>query len=409
MFKLRDYQSEIAQSSREILQSSNFIYLSMGVRTGKTLTSLEVARLLNARTVLFVTKKKAISSIEGDFKMMKPGYELTVINWQSVHKIPQIMYDVVIFDEAHCMGSFPKPSLNTNNAKDIIKRMKPKVILLSGTPTPESYSQMYHQINYIPGNPFERFTNFYKFAKDYVDVKKKKIGGYDINDYSKGLDTIIQEMEPFMISYTQEQAGFEAKITEHVEYVTMKPITYDLIKRITKDLVVEGKEEVILADTAVKLQSKVHQLSSGTVKFESGNSKVLDHSKAEFIFDRFPGNKLAIFYKFQEEYKALKDVFKDLLTDDVDQFKSDKSKSIALQVVAGREGINLSEADFLVYYNIDFSATSYWQSRDRMTTMNRKSSDVYWIFSKGGIEEKIYKMVTKKKSYTLRHFKKDYQ
>ena len=31
----------------------------------------------------------------------------------------------------------------------------------------------------------------------------------------------------------------------------------------------------------------------------------------------------------------------------------------------------------LEYYNIDFSATSYWQSRDRMTTKNRLESDVY--------------------------------
>ena len=61
----------------------------------------------------------------------------------------------------------------------------------------------------------------------------------------------------------------------------------------------------------------------------------------------------------------------------------------------------------LVYYNIDFSATSYWQSKDRMTTKDRLKNRVYWIFSKGGIETDIYKAVTKKKDYTLRHFKKD--
>jgi hypothetical protein len=60
-----------------------------------------------------------------------------------------------------------------------------------------------------------------------------------------------------------------------------------------------------------------------------------------------------------------------------------------------------------VYYNIDFSATSYWQSRDRMTTKDRLKNDVYWIFAKGGIEAEIYKAVTKKKDYTLNHFKRD--
>ena len=62
----------------------------------------------------------------------------------------------------------------------------------------------------------------------------------------------------------------------------------------------------------------------------------------------------------------------------------------------------------LVYYNIDFSALSYWQSRDRLTTMDRLSNDIYWIFSEGGIEDKIYKAVSNKKNYTLNVFKKDY-
>ena len=60
-----------------------------------------------------------------------------------------------------------------------------------------------------------------------------------------------------------------------------------------------------------------------------------------------------------------------------------------------------------MYYNIDFSATSYWQSRDRMTTKDRLTSDVYWLFSENGIESKIHKAVKDKKAYTVNHFKQD--
>jgi len=42
-----------------------------------------------------------------------------------------------------------------------------------------------------------------------------------------------------------------------------------------------------------------------------------------------------------------------------------------------------------------------------MTTKDRLENDVYWIFSKGGIESKIYNAVKNKKDYTLNHFKKD--
>ena len=60
-----------------------------------------------------------------------------------------------------------------------------------------------------------------------------------------------------------------------------------------------------------------------------------------------------------------------------------------------------------MYYNIDFSATSYWQSRDRMTTKDRKYNKIYWVFAENGIEHKIYKTVIDKKDYTLNHFKRD--
>jgi hypothetical protein len=150
---------------------------------------------------------------------------------------------------------------------------------------------------------------------------------------------------------------------------------------------------------------KIHQLCSGTIKFESGNSMILDLSKAEFIKEQFEGCKIGIFYKFKEEYNALKQVFGDDLTSDLSVFE-DTNKNIGLQIVSGREGISLKQAEYLVYYNIDFSATSYWQSKDRMTTKERLENQVYWIFSKGGIEYDIYKAVTKKKDYTLKHFEK---
>jgi hypothetical protein len=153
---------------------------------------------------------------------------------------------------------------------------------------------------------------------------------------------------------------------------------------------------------------KLHQIYSGTIKFESGNSMVLDLSKAEFIKQHFEGQKIGIFYKFKAELKALKSVFGNELCEDLDTFNNTDCQAIALQIVSGREGISLRNADSLVYYNIDFSATSYWQSRDRMTTKERLKNDVYWIFSDKGIESKIYKAVTAKKDYTLKHFKQDY-
>jgi len=405
--KFRDYQFDIIRKGTDIIIQSGFVYLAMEVRTGKTLTSLGIAERINSSNVLFLTKKKAISSIQKDYEMLNPPYHLTVTNYESLHKVERTDWDLIICDEAHSMGAFAKPSKRAVQVKDLISKTKARVILLSGTPTPESYSQMYHQVYGIPNNPFREYKNFYRFCDNFVKVTSKIINGLAMKDYSKGLDTIVEKMAPFTINYTQEEAGFVSKITEEIFEVELKESTYKLIKKLTRDLVVQGKEEVILADTPVKLMMKLHQLHSGTIKFESGKSMILDTSKAEFIKESWEGCQIAIFYKFKEELEALKQVFGDELTTELSVFE-DTHKNIALQIVSGREGISLRKAEYLVYYNIDFSATSYWQSRDRMTTKDRPENEVFWIFSKGGIEHEIYKAVTKKKDYTLAHFKKDF-
>tara|TARA_R110000744_G_scaffold15134_6_gene42573 strand:- start:5 stop:1237 length:1233 start_codon:yes stop_codon:yes gene_type:complete len=403
---LRDYQKDIVNKGLPILNKNKFLYLAMEVRTGKTATSLSMVSSLPVTDCLFLTKKKAISSIQDDYDKLNLSYNLTVINYESIHKLPKNNWQCIILDEAHGLGAFPKASKRAKQVKTLIVSNKSYVILLSGTPTPESYSQMYHQVYGIPSNPYCQYKNFYRFSDHYVNVRIRPIGGIQIRDYSRGSEDIIYRMKPYTISYTQKEAGFKVETNEETLYVETPSKIKSIIKKLTTDLVVQGKEEVILADTAVKLMSKTHQLYSGTVKFESGKSMVIDTFKAEYIKNKFKGKKIAIFYKFTAEWEALKLIFKDNICNTLDEFNN-TDKTIALQIVSGREGISLRKAEALVYYNIDFSATSYWQSRDRMTTKDRLYNKVYWIFSKNGIEDSIYKSVVKKKDYTLRHFKRD--
>jgi hypothetical protein len=408
--KLRDYQVDIANRAVGILSDLGIVYISMEVRTGKTLTALETARLYGAKRVLFLTKKKAISSILGDYENFGYQFELTVMNDESMHKIEDpYNYDLVIHDEHHRFGSFPKPGMSTKLYRKMF--VNKSMIFLSGTMSPESFSQIYHQFWVSSYSPFRQYASFYRWADDYVFKFQKKINSFMVNDYTKGdEDKIMSAIAPYVITFTQQSAGFSTEIEEEVLYVEMSDKIKLIVKKLERDLVVEGKDEVILADTPVKLMQKLHQLWSGTVKFESGNSMVIDLSKAEFIKERFSGSKIGIFYKFKEELNALSQAFgPENLTTDVDEFDNEGYQVIALQIVSGREGISLKNADYLVFYNIDFSATSYWQARDRLSFLGRLTNKIYWIFSSGGIEDKIYKAVKAKKKYTVNIFKKDYE
>lgn len=407
MKQLRDYQIRLSDNATEILQRKKLVCLFMEVRTGKSLTALETCRKFGANNVLFVTKLKAFSSIKDDYNEFGFKFNITVINRESIHKITNNDFDVVIIDEVHGYSSYPKPS---KYHKDIKQRFGDlPMILLSGTPTPESYSQYYHIFNLSNNSPFKH-VNFYKWANDYVDIKLKYLGYAQVKDYSNARKKDFWHLiRYFILTFTQAEAGFTTSVNEMVLECEMKPITHAIINKLKSDLVVTsattGKQ--IIADTGVKLQQKIHQLSSGTIKFEDGSAQVIDDSKAQFIKNKFEGVKIGIFYNFVAELEMLKSVFGEMLTTDLEEFNN-SNKNIALQIVSGREGISLKAAEHLVFFNIAFSAVSYFQAKDRLTTMDRKENTIFWIFSKGGIEEKIYKSVQQKKDYTLSTFKKDY-
>ena len=87
MIEFRDYQESIIHQGVGVINKHRFLYLAMEVRTGKTLTSLGICQELGVNNVLFITKKKAISSIESDYELLNPGFRLTVINYESLKSL----------------------------------------------------------------------------------------------------------------------------------------------------------------------------------------------------------------------------------------------------------------------------------------------------------------------------------
>lgn len=199
--------------------------------------------------------------------------------------------------------------------------------------------------------------------------------------------------------------------------VPMSPIIPSMVKQILKDRVIVGNDpqKRIIGDTAAKLQQKVHQLCSGTIKFDPDDegeqtSMTLDDSKAQFIKAKFHGQSIAILYNFVQEGKMLEEVFPKH-TRDWQEFEKDPTKVFIGQIVSNREGITLWKADHLIYFNIPFSAVSYLQGRDRLTKRERTKENMVWFLCadfEDAIEERILKRVRAKEDYNSRLFELDY-
>lgn len=447
--ELRDYQSFVCEWAVKTLHEHKIAYLAMAMRTGKTPTALAIAASYGAHKVMFFTRKKAIPGIDRMRAAMPGFFTFEVMNYERLTSFllkhdedsPGVFQakdffaayfkpDFVILDEAHCCGQFPDRAGKVKSLQTIAQGCP--ILYLSGTPSPESFSQLYHQFYISSFSPFKKYKTFHQWAADFVKVDTVYYFGRSHKEYKDADIKKIQSLTSHLfMSISQKEADFNQAVTDEIVEVNMEKSTYALADYILANRVYKAKDgSVILADTEAKLMQKLHQIYSGTILFEpvlipqadltkpekwQKAGKVFDYMKADYIKnnftkDRFP--KMAIMYCFKEELHALQWVFgAKNLTDDEDVFKNDTTGDIIYcsQVQAGREGVDISCADLLVFYNIAFSAVSYIQARERINTKDRvKPARCAWIFSGNGIEQKIYDRVVAKMDYTLEYFKEDY-
>ncbi len=230
MIDLRPEQRTAVDAAKTILTKYNVVYIAGEIRTGKTPISLMTAHEMGWRKVCVLTKKKAITGFE-KFEAESMFAKLTITNYEQAHKL-DVDYDGFIVDEAHNMGAFPVPSQRTVRIKEKIGT-KP-LLLLSGTPTPEGYSQIYHQFWLSASSPFSKYYNpknktsgFYKWVKDFVvhyeykddegetkyRVKQKFVYGNVINDYSEAKEAEVKDaVRPYFVYLTQAEAGFTSQV-----------------------------------------------------------------------------------------------------------------------------------------------------------------------------------------------------
>ena len=405
---LRPHQEQKSIELHQVLTEYKLAYLAGKVRTGKTLTALETARLYGIKDLLVVTRKKAISSIQGDYDLFKFPYNIEIINYESVHKIENEKPCLVILDEAHSISAFPKPSKRTKAIKKIFSDVP--IILMSGSPFTESYSQVFHQFWISKYSPFKE-TNFYRWADKYVDKKQMFFGPRPSTDYSNARENEIAEViEPYMVRITREEAGLETEVNEIDVYIETPKLLDNLAKQLISERIIRGKTGVIETETPASLASKCHQIYNGSVIIETydgeADTVVLSNYKAKAIQEHFKGKKIAIMFFFRAELEIIKQVFGDTITDCLEEFQT-TDKSIAINSVT-TEGVNLSKADAIAFYNIGFSGKAYLQARDRLTVKGRSNNYVYFFLEKGGTTARVLREVRNKKSFNSKTFLKEF-
>lgn len=385
------------------------------------------------------------------------GGRVKKITDEMINNSPMLKYilnkkSLLIIDEAHKLSN--KDSIRYKVIQGLIKRGKPdSIYLATGTPVTNNPQNLYHVlklINHPITDDYRRYMERYCGAKKICHPKDRekrnaisnryiaslgKHTWYDLTEKEKGILQQMVESKCRMMTVAQEATNLD-ELKEKISTVYLRRTKDDINGLVQKhvhemfyDMTPEQEaeynrlwaeyEEMKRQDDKNKEINK--DLLEGAVYRKYISNITVPHT--EDIVDKLVrrGEKVVIACCYDEELYTLKEyyggkavVYNGKMTlkqkdEAIDKFYKDPDVMVFIgNIVASGVGLNLVNARYMVFNNIDYVPGNDRQMEDRIwrITQKRECHIVYQIF-RGTQYEKIWNTVMKKELVINQIIKKE--
>lgn len=406
--KLFPHQIEVLEITKEKRRVA--YYLEMGL--GKTFVASEKAEQFEENIIVIVCQKSKIKDWQDHYKEYYPQYKIICYK-KDVDKIKSdtviiINYDLLcrrnefrniknftlILDESSYIKN--EKSMRT---KFVLSMRPSNVILLSGTPIGGKYEELYSQIKLLDWkiSKKEYWDTFINYRlEENNGARYPRVIGY------KNIDILKKKLREYGAIFMK---------TEDV--ITLPDIMEKMIKiksipqykAFMKDRIVEIKDKELVGDTALKKMICLRQLAGmfNDYKYEKLKQLLEAATDRIIIFYNFD-------YEFNEIYKICNVLKKAVSvisgkTRDLTNYENHNDSVTLIQYQAGAMGLNLQEANKIIYFSLPLSSELFEQSKKRIHRMGQnKTCFYYYLITEKSIEEKIFKVLKQRKDYTEKLF-----
>jgi len=419
-------------------------YLAFDMGTGKTLTSLSFARIIDSKRTLVVCPKAVISTWEREARRWFPDYfvpvplnegnsyyktelvrrgvngdspTLVIVNYDSLIREPlsdyisSVEWDLLILDEAHFVKSHESKRFK------VLKKIKRKFsIALSGTPMVQGPLDIWTQA-FLLDKTFLG-ENFYAFRHTYAILGG--FGGRQVVGY-KNQDYLAKKLSRFMMKVSIDDVLELPEAVSEVVEIELEPEAkrlHDSIYSQLREAAMEGRVGEHYAALAI---TRMMQITGGVfVNDETGEVVKVSKAKRDALEELLSmvgataGEPVVVFGVFHHDLDTILEVAKNLKIsagelsgrrNDLDRFQKGAINLIAVQIQAGGVGVDLSRARYSIYYSVGYSLGNYLQSLARTRRPGQTRKVVYLhLVSKGTIDERVFEALRNKSeviSYVL--------
>lgn len=324
----------------------------------------------------------------------------SAIQDKTMMKLLRIKWNIIVIDESHKIKS------NSSKISKLVHRLTKDceyVFGLSGTPRGNSDMDIFCQFHNMNISEWGK-VSYSNFVDRCCDIDTKFFYGRTIK-------------QPIGINH-KYQAGWERNIamyTQRVDYTeedNMPDLAVNLIElpyQATKQY--KDAEEGVISlsmyeTTMTKLAAitKLHQIVNGFLYYVDENDEQqvyeIEHNKKlDWLSQNVNINEpTTIVYRFKADLEHIKEVFPDMWTENINDFKSGKYKILLLQC-SRCESFNLQMCKRIIFYTLDYSYIKYDQMLHRIWRMGQNEDVQIDILTfKSTIETKIWRAVKNKET-----------
>lgn len=276
------------------------------------------------------------------------------------------------------------------------------VILLSGTPTGGKYENLYSQLKLL-GWDISKKT----YMNTFVETRLQNVGGglkIPVVVGYKNIGRLKRKMREYGCNFLKTDEIFD-----------LPPQTFDEIKigataeykKFRKNKVVEIDGQTLIGDTSLTELLYCRQLC-GAYNPEklAAFTDLLQSTNDRFI----------VFYNFNNELDALKSICKSLNRPysevnghckDLTAFKQCDNAVLFGQYQSASMGLNLQQANKIIYFTPPLSSELYEQSKKRTHRIGQEKPCFYYqLICKNSVEIDIYKTLSERRDFTEKLFLK---
>jgi SNF2 family DNA or RNA helicase len=421
---LHDYQ---LRGVNHILDTQNVaLFLDMGL--GKTITTLTAIQDLlydsfSIKKVLIIAPLRVCNSVwEQEAKNWEHTQELSfinlaggrsnmlkglqrsadiyLINRENVKALVDVGkwdFDMVVIDES---SSFKSHSSLRFKALKKVLHLVDKMVLLTGTPAPNGYMDLWSQIYLLDkgarlGKNITAYRNRY-FVSDFMGWS------YDLRpNAEKNIQDKIQDVT---LSMSTEDY---LELPEFIPTVLNNKLSGSLLKKYNEfkaDMLLEVGDEVITAMSAATLTNKLLQFCSGNMYDENGQIHHFHDLKIDTLKEIIEENhgNILVAYNYKHELEALKKAFPEAVVLDksektVEKWNNGEIRLLLAHPASAGHGLNLQHGgDIIVWYGFTWSLELYQQFNKRLHRQGQKNNVRCIHIAVGGIEHQLMKVLSNK-------------